>query len=82
MFIGTGAHNMAQIFAHARQKAPCIIFIDEIETIGKSRELYPIASAMSEYGNTLNQLLVEMDGFSKPDKPNNCYCCNKSHRHS
>jgi cell division protease FtsH len=69
MYVGLGAHTMAQLFEIARQKAPCIIFIDEIETIGKSRESYVVSDGSSEYANTLNQLLVEMDGFSSPSKP-------------
>merc|ERR1711879_776396 len=61
MFVGVGAARVRDLFKQAREKAPCIIFIDELDAIGKSR-----AGAMStndEREQTLNQLLVEMDGF-------------------
>jgi cell division protease FtsH len=64
MFVGVGAARVRSLFKKARQKAPCIIFIDEIDAIGKSRtsERRPIAGN-DERDQALNQLLVEMDGF-------------------
>lgn len=60
MFVGLGASRVRQLFAKARQQAPSIIFIDEIDAIGKKRE----TSRNEEKDSTLNQMLVEMDGFS------------------
>lgn len=61
MFVGVGAARVRDLFKQAREKAPCIIFIDELDAIGKSRA--PIAGGNDEREQTLNQLLVEMDGF-------------------
>ncbi|NOX36297.1 MAG: ATP-dependent zinc metalloprotease FtsH [Calditrichaeota bacterium] len=63
MFVGVGAARVRDLFAQAKQKAPCIVFIDEIDAIGRSRAAGPILSGHDERENTLNQLLVEMDGF-------------------
>ncbi len=63
MFVGVGAARVRDLFAEARSKAPCIIFIDEIDAIGKSRATGPMLGGHDERENTLNQLLVEMDGF-------------------
>ncbi len=63
MFVGVGASRVRDLFRQAREKAPCIIFIDEIDAIGRARGKNMIASN-DERENTLNQLLVEMDGFS------------------
>ncbi|MCL1958854.1 MAG: ATP-dependent zinc metalloprotease FtsH, partial [Spirochaetes bacterium] len=62
MFVGVGAARVRDLFKQARTKAPCIIFIDELDAIGKSR-LNNIAGGNDEREQTLNQLLVEMDGF-------------------
>lgn len=61
MFVGVGASRVRDLFASAREKAPCIIFIDELDAIGKSR--MNSYSSNDEREQTLNQLLVEMDGF-------------------
>jgi cell division protease FtsH len=63
MFVGVGAARVRDLFEEAKQKAPCIIFIDEIDAIGKSRGRVAVMSGYDERENTLNQLLVEMDGF-------------------
>ncbi|MDR0600000.1 MAG: ATP-dependent zinc metalloprotease FtsH [Treponema sp.] len=62
MFVGVGAARVRDLFKQARQKAPCIIFIDELDAIGKSR-INNMAGGNDEREQTLNQLLVEMDGF-------------------
>ncbi|MDR2313702.1 MAG: ATP-dependent zinc metalloprotease FtsH [Spirochaetaceae bacterium] len=62
MFVGVGAARVRDLFKQARTKAPCIIFIDELDAIGKSR-INNIAGSNDEREQTLNQLLVEMDGF-------------------
>ncbi len=62
MFVGVGAARVRDLFKQAREKAPCIIFIDELDAIGKSR-INGIAGGNDEREQTLNQLLVEMDGF-------------------
>ena len=62
MFVGVGAARVRDLFKQARNKAPCIIFIDELDAIGKSR-INSIAGGNDEREQTLNQLLVEMDGF-------------------
>ncbi|MCL1813845.1 MAG: ATP-dependent zinc metalloprotease FtsH [Treponema sp.] len=62
MFVGVGAARVRDLFKQARDKAPCIIFIDELDAIGKSR-MNNIAGGNDEREQTLNQLLVEMDGF-------------------
>ncbi len=61
MFVGVGAARVRDLFKQARQKAPCIIFIDELDAIGKSR--LSVGAGNDEREQTLNQLLVEMDGF-------------------
>ncbi len=62
MFVGVGASRVRDLFKQARDKAPCIIFIDEIDAIGRARGKN-VMSSNDERENTLNQLLVEMDGF-------------------
>jgi len=63
MFVGVGASRVRDLFKQARDKAPCIIFIDEIDAIGRARGKNQIMGGNDERENTLNQLLVEMDGF-------------------
>lgn len=63
MFVGVGASRVRDLFAQAKAKAPCIIFIDEIDAIGRARGRNPNFGANDERENTLNQLLTEMDGF-------------------
>ncbi len=63
MFVGVGAARVRDLFAQAQEKAPCIIFIDEIDALGKVRAASPISGGHEERENTLNQLLLEMDGF-------------------
>ncbi|HLA64165.1 MAG TPA: ATP-dependent zinc metalloprotease FtsH [Rhodothermales bacterium] len=63
MFVGVGAARVRDLFKQAKEKAPCIIFIDEIDAIGRSRGRNSIVGGNDERENTLNQLLVEMDGF-------------------
>ncbi len=64
MFVGVGASRVRDLFRQAREKAPCIIFIDEIDAIGRARGRGAMQGGNDERENTLNQLLVEMDGFS------------------
>ena len=64
MFVGVGASRVRDLFKQAREKAPCIIFIDEIDAIGRARGKNANFGGNDERENTLNQLLVEMDGFS------------------
>ncbi|MBN2662909.1 MAG: ATP-dependent zinc metalloprotease FtsH [Bacteroidales bacterium] len=63
MFVGVGASRVRDLFAQAKAKAPCIIFIDEIDAIGRSRSKRASFNSNDERENTLNQLLTEMDGF-------------------
>jgi len=63
MFVGVGAARVRDLFQQAKQKAPCIVFIDEIDAIGRSRGRGVIMGGHDEREQTLNQLLVEMDGF-------------------
>ncbi|MDX1478068.1 MAG: ATP-dependent zinc metalloprotease FtsH [Saprospiraceae bacterium] len=64
MFVGVGASRVRDLFKQAREKAPCIVFIDEIDAIGRARGRGTFQGGNDERENTLNQLLVEMDGFS------------------
>jgi AFG3 family protein len=64
MFVGVGASRVRDLFKQAREKAPCIVFIDEIDAIGRARGKNALQGGNDERENTLNQLLVEMDGFS------------------
>jgi AFG3 family protein len=64
MFVGVGASRVRDLFKQAREKAPCIVFIDEIDAIGRARGKSAFQGGNDERENTLNQLLVEMDGFS------------------
>jgi len=64
MFVGVGASRVRDLFQTAKTKAPCIIFIDEIDAIGRARGRNVMSGANDERENTLNQLLTEMDGFS------------------
>ena len=63
MFVGVGASRVRDLFRQAKDKAPCIIFIDEIDAIGRARGRNAMTGANDERENTLNQLLTEMDGF-------------------
>jgi cell division protease FtsH len=63
MFVGVGAARVRDLFNQAKQKAPCIIFIDEIDAVGRSRGKGAYQGGNDERENTLNSLLVEMDGF-------------------
>ncbi len=63
MFVGVGASRVRDLFKQAKEKAPCIIFIDEIDAIGRARGRNPNFGSNDERENTLNQLLTEMDGF-------------------
>ncbi|MBN2273448.1 MAG: ATP-dependent zinc metalloprotease FtsH [Bacteroidales bacterium] len=64
MFVGVGASRVRDLFKTAKEKAPCIVFIDEIDAIGRARGRNPNFGANDERENTLNQLLTEMDGFA------------------
>ena len=70
LFVGAGAARVRDLFEEAKKKAPCIIFIDELDAIGKSRSgSMGVVGGNDEREQTLNQLLTEMDGFSATDKP-------------
>ena len=64
MFVGVGAARVRDLFKQAKEKAPCIIFIDEIDAVGRSRGRGSMPGSNDERENTLNSLLVEMDGFA------------------
>ncbi|MCK5470896.1 MAG: ATP-dependent zinc metalloprotease FtsH, partial [Cyclobacteriaceae bacterium] len=64
MFVGVGAARVRDLFKQAKEKAPCIVFIDEIDAIGRSRARGQMPGSNDERENTLNSLLVEMDGFA------------------
>jgi cell division protease FtsH len=64
MFVGVGASRVRDLFKQAKQKAPCIVFIDEIDAVGRARGRNPNFGSNDERENTLNQLLTEMDGFA------------------
>ncbi|HEB69831.1 MAG TPA: ATP-dependent metallopeptidase FtsH/Yme1/Tma family protein [Desulfobulbus sp.] len=63
MFVGVGAARVRELFEQARKKAPCIIFIDELDAIGRARGAGPVMGGHDEREQTLNQILTEMDGF-------------------
>lgn len=63
MFVGVGASRVRDVFRQAKEKAPCIIFIDEIDAVGRARSKSPSTGGNDERENTLNALLTEMDGF-------------------
>lgn len=63
MFVGVGASRVRDLFRQAKEKSPCIIFIDEIDAVGRTRGKNPAMGGNDERENTLNQLLTEMDGF-------------------
>jgi cell division protease FtsH len=63
MFVGVGAARVRDLFERARQRAPCIIFIDELDALGRARGAYPGMGGHDEKEQTLNQLLAELDGF-------------------
>ena len=67
MFVGVGAARVRDLFEQARQKAPCIIFIDELDALGRARGAFPGGGGHDEKEQTLNQLLAELDGFD-PDQ--------------
>ena len=64
MFVGVGAARVRDLFKQAKEKAPCIVFIDEIDAVGRSRGRGQVPGSNDERENTLNSLLVEMDGFA------------------
>ena len=63
MFVGVGAARVRDLFEQAREKAPCIIFIDELDALGRARGAFPGGGGHDEKEQTLNQLLSELDGF-------------------
>ncbi len=69
MFVGVGASRVRDLFEHAKKEAPAIVFIDEIDAIGKSRAAGGLVGGNDEREQTLNQLLAEMDGFSSDNSP-------------
>ncbi|RAL06713.1 ATP-dependent metallopeptidase FtsH/Yme1/Tma family protein [Aspergillus homomorphus CBS 101889] len=68
MFVGVGASRVRDLFANARKNTPCIIFIDEIDAIGKSRSKNQMGGGNDERESTLNQILTEMDGFNTSEQ--------------
>ena len=64
MFVGVGPSRVRNLFSEARKNTPCIVFIDEIDAVGRKRGRGGFAGGNDERENTLNQLLVEMDGFT------------------
>ena len=68
MFVGVGPSRVRDLFANARKNTPCIIFIDEIDAIGKSRSKQNFGGGNDERESTLNQILTEMDGFNTSDQ--------------
>lgn len=69
MFVGVGPSRVRDLFKEARANAPCIVFIDEIDAVGRQRGRGGFGGGNDERENTLNQLLVEMDGFSPSTGP-------------
>ena len=69
MFVGVGAARVRDLFEQAKERAPCIIFIDELDAVGKARAGAAGFAANEEREQTLNQLLVEMDGFDAGVRP-------------
>merc|ERR1712070_1290413 len=67
MFVGVGPSRVRDLFKEARASAPCIVFIDEIDAVGRQRGRGGFSGGNDERENTLNQLLVEMDGFNSSD---------------
>ena len=65
MFVGVGASRVRDLFRQAKEKSPCIIFIDEIDAVGRARSKNPAMGGNDERENTLNALLTEMDGFGR-----------------
>jgi cell division protease FtsH len=63
MFVGVGASRVRDLFKQAKEKSPAIIFIDEIDAVGRARGKSNMSGGNDERENTLNQLLTEMDGF-------------------
>ena len=63
LFVGVGAARVRDLFAQARNSAPCIIFIDELDALGRARGVMPVSGGADEKEQTLNQLLAELDGF-------------------
>jgi len=68
MFVGVGASRVRDLFEQAKKNAPCIVFIDEIDAVGRQRGA-GMGGGNDEREQTLNQLLTEMDGFASTDKP-------------
>lgn len=67
LFVGMGAKRVRELFAEARKNAPCIVFIDEIDAVGKKRNEGKFSGSNDEREQTLNQILIEMDGFKPRD---------------
>ena len=63
MFVGVGASRVRDLFEQARKNAPCIVFIVELDALGRARGLSPVSGGADEKEQTLNQLLTELDGF-------------------